>query len=277
MNFLGADQTAGYIDSGHWSSEAVSYAGYYGNTHVLASSKDTNYNRLPQLPQQVPDDLAYLHITTNNTIYGTQWEQLPAAPVPLIADMSSDILSRARKYTDCALFYAVAQKNLGAAGTTMVALRRDMLQRISRKMPPMLDFRQQVKHGSVLNTPPVFPIYTALLMLRWTKQKTIEAIERESILKAEMVWQELERNSLFKETVAVKEHRSRMNICFVPNNPEIQQGFSDFCSRNHITGIEGHRSVGGYRVSLYNGVTLSAVEKLIAVMQEYEVRILNDK
>lgn len=274
MNFLGEGARAGYIDSGQWSSEAIAYARYYGQAEVLASSKDHNYTRLPEWPEAVPRDLSYLHLTTNNTIYGTQWPSLRECPVPLVADMSSDILSRETDYNRCAVFYAVAQKNLGPAGTTMVAVRRDMLDRVQRVLPPMLDFRAQVRSRSVVNTPPVFAIYTALLMLRWTKEKTVAMLERENTRKAEMLYAELERNSLFRPVVSVQEHRSRMNVCFVANSPEIQKGFSDFCSRNNITGIEGHRFVGGYRVSLYNAVTLSAVEQLTALMQEYEEIII---
>jgi len=270
MNFLGDQETAGYIDSGHWSQEAIKYAAYYGTSVVLASSREDNYNRLPDFPSGIPTHYSYLHLTTNNTIYGTQWNTIPVANIPLIADMSSDIFSRQRPYTDCSLFYAVAQKNIGAAGTTLVVIRKDMLQRIKRHLPPMLDYNAQVEKKSVLNTPPVFAIYTALLMLRWTKTKGIEAIERENHQKASMVYSELERNSLFNPTVSIKEHRSLMNVCFTANNPEIEKGFSEFCSQNNITGLEGHRTVGGFRVSLYNAITLAQAGKLVAVMQEFE-------
>lgn len=270
MNFLGANETAGYIDSGHWSEEAIQYAGYYGNTSILSSSKQNNYSSLPPFPEDIPSNLSYLHITTNNTIYGTQWSDIPKTNIPLVADMSSDIFSRKRNYQDFSLFYAVAQKNIGAAGTTLVALRKDLLQKIKRRLPPMLDYKAQVQKDSVLNTPSVFSIYTALLMLRWTRGKTISCIEKESIQKASLLYNELERNRLFNPVVTRKEHRSRMNICFSGINSEIEKGFLDFCNRNNITGIEGHRTVGGFRVSLYNATTPVATEKLVSLMQEYE-------
>lgn len=271
MNFLGTDETAGYIDSGYWADEAMQYAGYYGKTRALCSSKSSGYRHLPDLPAVLPPHLAYIHLTTNNTIVGTQWAEIPHLPAPLIADMSSDIFSRKRAYTNCAMFYAVAQKNLGAAGVTLVVLRKDQLNKVRRDLPPMLAYQQQVKAKSILNTPPVFAIYTALMMLRWTKDKTIAALEQESIEKATLVYNEIERNPLFTPTVSVKENRSRMNICFAANNAEIEKGFSEFCTRHHITGIEGHRTVGGFRVSLYNAITVAQVKELVAVMQEFEI------
>jgi len=270
MNFLDQDGTAGYVDSGHWASEAIQYADYYGQAKVLSSSKEFKYNRLPDFPSSVPSGLSYLHFTTNNTIYGTQWDEIPRTDIPLIADMSSDIFSRERAYENCSVLYAVAQKNIGAAGTTLVVLHKEMLQRIKRHLPPMLSYKAQVEKNSVLNTPPVFSIYTALLMLRWTKAKSIAAIESESIAKASLLYNELERNTLFMPVVTEQKHRSRMNICFKANNPAFEKGFSEFCSQNNITGLEGHRTVGGFRVSLYNAITLQQVEKMVAVMQEYE-------
>jgi len=270
MNFLGEEETAAYIDSGHWAQEAMKYADYYGKSSFHGSSRQENYNHLPSLPVELPSQTAYLHITTNNTIYGTQWQTLPATNTPLIADMSSDIFSQKRDYAACSLFYAVAQKNLGAAGTTLVVIKKDMLQRIKRTLPPMLDYKAQVASRSVLNTPPVFAIYTALLMLRWTKQKTIEVIEKENKEKAALLYNEIDRNTAFAPTVKIPEHRSRMNICFTANNYEIEKGFSDFCRQNDITGLEGHRSVGGFRVSLYNAITVAQVAQFVALMQEFE-------
>jgi phosphoserine aminotransferase len=270
MNFLGAQDTAGYVDSGHWSAEAISYAQYYGGVRVLASSRNNNYNSLPILPADVSADLTYLHLTTNNTIYGTQWPGLPKSSVPLIADMSSDIFSRKRDYSACAMFYAVAQKNIGAAGTTLVVIHKDQLARVKRELPPMLDYRVHVEKKSVLNTSPVFAIYTALLMLRWTKARTIETLEQESIRKSAILYEALEKSKVFSPVVTRVEDRSRMNVCFKANNAEIEKGFSDFCTRNGIAGLEGHRTVGGFRVSLYNAITVTQVEQLVCVMQEYE-------
>jgi phosphoserine aminotransferase len=270
MNFLGEGETAAYIDSGHWSAEAIEYAAYYGKTQVLASSKESNYTHLPEFPRMMPSSLSYLHFTTNNTIYGTQWQDIPKAGVPLIADMSSDILSRRRDYRNCAMFYAAAQKNIGPAGVTLCVIHKDMLTKVKRTIPPMLDYKEQADKDSVLNTPPVFAIYTSLLMLRWTKKRTIAAIEQESIRKAELIYNEIERNSLFRSTVTAQGHRSRMNVCFAAVDPVKEKGFVEFCSRHNITGTEGHRAVGGFRVSLYNAITVEEVEKLVEVMKEFE-------
>ncbi|HTM65628.1 MAG TPA: 3-phosphoserine/phosphohydroxythreonine transaminase [Flavipsychrobacter sp.] len=270
MNFLANETAAGYIDSGHWSAEAIKYAKYYGQAEILSSSKEWNYDRLPGFPRAISKDIAYLHLTTNNTIYGTQWKDISRADVPLIADMSSDIFGIKRNYKDYSLFYAVAQKNLGAAGATMVVIHDEMLKRIKRDVPSLLSYEAQVKANSVVNTPPVFSIYTSLLMLRWTKKKSLAAIQRANVDKATLLYNEVERNTLFDVVVSVKEHRSLMNVCFRAINSEIEKAFSDFCSRNGIVGLEGHRTVGGFRVSLYNAITIAEVEKLIAMMQEYE-------
>ncbi len=270
MNFLGDGETAGYIDSGYWAADAISYAKYYGNVAVLASSKEDNYTHLPVWPDAIPKDLAYLHITTNNTIYGTQCHDIPKADVPLIADMSSDIFSRQMDYTNCDAFYAVAQKNIGAAGVTMVAIKKAMLQRIRRTLPPMLSYAAHAQAGSVLNTPPVFAIYTALLMLRWTKEKTIATIEKENNEKANALYQEIERNSLFDGIVSNTADRSKMNVCFTAKQPEHEKAFVNFCEANNVTGIEGHRSVGAFRASLYNAISLADVQQLVALMQEFE-------
>lgn len=272
MNFLGETETAGYIDSGYWSSEAIGYAKHYGHVSLLASSRDVNYSHLPAWPANIPSDLAYLHITTNNTIYGTQWQNIPKTEVPLIADMSSDIFSRQRVYTNCAMFYAVAQKNIGPAGATLAVVRKDMLQHIKRKLPPMLSFAAHAEKNSVLNTPPVFAIYTSMLYLRWTKAKGIEAIERENTAKAALLYEEIGRNSLFHTAVAAGD-RSTMNVCFAAGNAQHEQGFINFCAQNGITGIEGHRSVGAFRVSMYNAISLQDVQYLVNVMQEFEQRI----
>lgn len=268
MNFLGEGEAAGYIDSGYWAHDAAEYAIYSGQVNILSSSRSDNYSHLPAWPQNIPAGLAYIHFTTNNTIYGTQWPSVPQCNVPLIADMSSDILSRQMEYTNCALFYAVAQKNIGPSGTTMVALNKYMLKHIKRKIAPMLDYRAHVKAGSLLNTAPIFAIYTSLLMLRWTKQKGIGAIEKENNTKAELLYDEIDRNTLFRGT-AVKEHRSKMNVCFSADKA-VEQDFIAWCLQRNITGIEGHRSVGSFRVSLYNAIPLSSVQVLVEAMKEFE-------
>lgn len=273
-NFLGENDVAGYIDSGHWSQEAMNYAAYYGRSEALCSSRDVRYTALPTFPKKIPDDLAYVHITTNNTIYGTQWHRLPDVKVPLVADMSSDIFSIGRDYKNLSLFYAVAQKNVGAAGTTLVVLRKEMLKRVKRDLPPMLDYRAQVVKASVLNTPPVFAIYTCLLMLRWTKKKTLAVLEQESIDKSCLLYDALDQSNIFHPVVAQPEYRSRMNVCFRANNSEIEKGFSDFCSQQNITGLEGHRTVGGFRVSLYNAISREDVQQLVSAMDTFEKNIV---
>lgn len=270
MNFLGGNETAGYIDSGSWSADAIRHAEYYGNVQVLSSSKERGYQQLPDWPKNVPANLAYLHMTTNNTIYGTQWTNVPKVDVPLVADMSSDIFSKRVSYTNCALFYAVAQKNIGPAGATLVVLRKDMLQRISRNLPPMLNYAEHVAKKSVLNTPPVFPIYVSLLTLRWIKEKGIDNIEAENKIKATLLYDEIERNPLFSTPVK-KEDRSIMNICFRAVDEETEQLFLDFCEASGIVNIKGHRSVGGFRASLYNAITIEDVKCVVAVMQEFEL------
>lgn len=273
MNFLGEAQTAGYIDSGSWSADAIRHAEYYGKVQVLSSSKEDNYSHLPEWPQDIPANLAYLHITTNNTIYGTQWQNVPKVNVPLVADMSSDIFSRRVEYTNCAMFYAVAQKNIGPAGATLVVLRKDMLQRISRKLPPMLNYAEHVAKQSVLNTPPVFPIYVSLLTLRWIKGRGIDKIEAENEIKAALLYDEIERNSLFSSSVA-KDSRSAMNVCFNAVDEKTERLFIDFCDESGIVNIKGHRTVGGFRASLYNAITGNDVKYVVAAMQEFE---LNNK
>jgi phosphoserine aminotransferase len=270
MNFLGEADVAGYIDTDHWSLNAIEYARYYGNAEVLASSRENNYNRLPLWPDNIPSHLSYLHYTSNNTIYGTQWHEVPKCNVPLIADMSSDIFCSRRDYKNCGLFYAAVQKNAGAAGVTLVVIHKDMLQRVKRNLPSMLDYRAQVKENSVLNTSPVFAIYTSLLMLRWTKKQGIDTLEKENKQKADLLYNELERNSLFNLFVQNKDDRSMMNVCFTAIDPGTEASFLSFCDKRNIVGIKGHRSIGGFRVSLYNAVTKKATERLTQVMMEFE-------
>jgi phosphoserine aminotransferase len=271
MNFLAKDETAGFIDTDHWSHEAMEYAKFYGNVQALASSEDQYYNYLPAWPEHIPTHLSYLHFTTNNTIYGTQWHSIPSScPVPLIADMSSDIFSCRRNYPSCAMFYAAVQKNVGAAGVTLAVVRKDMLQHIKRELPPMLNYKEQAKENSVLNTSPVFAVYTALLMLRWTKARGIDAIEKENKQKADLLYKEIERNSFFNVFVKNEEHRSLMNVCFTAIDPDTEKAFLEFCEGRNIVGVKGHRTIGGFRVSIYNAVTLSAVQQLVAAMQDFE-------
>jgi phosphoserine aminotransferase len=269
MNYLGEGESAGYIDSGHWAHEAMNAAGYFGNVLSLASSAADTYTHLPAWPSTLPQHLQYLHITTNNTIYGTQYPTIPDTTVPLIADMSSDIFSQARDYSKCSLFYAVAQKNLGPAGVTLVVIRRDLLTRTSRKIPDALSYAAQSKAGSMLNTPPVFAIYTSLLVLRWIAARGIENIETVNRKKAELLYKEITRNTLFQSPV-IEGSRSMMNVVFTGMDKNIEDAFTAFAGSRNIEGIKGHRSVGGFRASLYNAVSEDDVVALVTAMQDFE-------
>ena len=268
MNFLADNSAAGYIDSGRWAEEALEYATHYGDVQVLATSKDSNYGHLPGWPSKMPKQLSYVHFTTNNTIYGTQWTNIPdTGKVPLIADMSSDIFSRKHDYSRYAMFYAAVQKNLGTPGIALTVIRKDMLERIVRPLPPMLSYAAQVKEDSILNTANVFGVYISLLMLRWIKEKGIATIEKENRHKAKLVYDAVDKSKVFTAHVKEKAHRSLMNVCFTANTPENEKKFLALCDERDIIGIKGHRSVGGFRVSLYNAVTVEAVEQLIEVIK----------
>jgi phosphoserine aminotransferase len=273
MNFLPDGGSVGYIESGHWAEEAMEYASFYGNANVLASTKDTAYDHLPEWPKDIPKDLAYIHITTNNTIYGSQWHNIPKTDVPLIADMSSDILSGKRDYNQYAMFYAAAQKNIGTAGVALAVARKDFLNKQSRTTPPMLSYKAHAQENSILNTANVFGIYTALLMLRWIDEKGMDAIEKENDHKAALLYSALDHSKIFKPHIKVKEHRSNMNVCFTASTPEIEKGFLQLCDKNDIVGIKGHRSVGGFRASLYNAVSIEAVEHLVHLMKVFESKL----
>ncbi len=273
MNFLSANDSAGYMDSGHWAAEAIEYAGYYGKAAILASSKGTKYNQLPEWPSEIPDGLKYIHITTNNTIYGTQYHKVPKTPAPLVGDMSSDIFSCKRDYTKYAMFYAAAQKNLGTPGVALAVVRKDFLKKSADNLPPIFSYRAHVKENSVVNTANVSGIYVALLMLRWIKGKGISAIEEENNAKAKMLYGALDKSKVFIPHVANKAHRSHMNVCFTGINSNIEKAFSALCRDNGIAGVEGHRSVGGFRVSMYNAMPAESVETLVALMNKFETKV----
>lgn len=267
MNLLDTGKKAAYINTGTWASKAIDEARFFGGVDVIASSEDRSFNYIPK-DYTVPADAAYLHITTNNTIYGTEWHRIPESSVPLVADMSSDILSREMDYNRFGLIYAGAQKNIGAAGATLVAVRKSLLGRISRPIPTMMDYRVHIKNGSMYNTPPVFAVYTCLLVLRWLKAQGVRAIEKANIAKAELLYGEIDRNPLFTGTAA-REDRSRMNVCFVMEDKTLETEFGAFAKQEGLYGIKGHRSVGGFRVSLYNAVTLENVQVLTEAMRHF--------
>lgn len=268
-NFL--IKKAGYLNSGVWARKAMKEAKLFGEVVEVASSADANYSFYPK-DWTCPTDLDYLHITTNNTIYGTEIRKEPEVPVRLIGDMSSDIFSRpidVAKY-DC--IYAGAQKNLAMAGVTLVIVKDDALGKAERQIPTMLDYRTHVEKGSMFNTPPVVPIYCALETLRWIKANGgVQEMDRRAIERARIVYDEIDRNKLFRGTVA-EDSRSLMNICFVMNDEykELEKPFFDFATSKGMVGIKGHRSVGGFRASTYNAQTIEGVEALVACMKEFE-------
>ncbi len=269
MNLLDLKETAAYTDTGVWASKAIKEAKLFGKPEIVCSSKDRNYSYLPA-DFAVPNDAKYLHITTNNTVYGTQWQNIPNTSNSMVADMSSDILSRSMDFNSFDLIYAGAQKNIGAAGVTVVIVNKNILGKVKRNIPTMMDYRNHIAEGSMLNTPPVFAVYTCMLTLRWLKkQGAVKAIEKINNEKAAMLYAEIDRNSLFTGTVEVKD-RSKMNVCFVMNDAEKEAAFLKYSAEQGIVGIKGHRSVGGFRASLYNAMPLSSVKVLTEVMRKFE-------
>ena len=269
MNYL--EHKAGYLDTGVWAKKALKEANGIGNAIAIASSADKNYSYIPK-GYTIPTDLDYFHITTNNTIYGTEIKEDIDCPVPLIADMSSDILSRRVDVSKYALIYGGAQKNAGPAGVTFAIIRKDSLGKVSRYIPTMLDYRTHIDKGSMFNTPPVFPIFVMNETLKWLKSiGGIDAINAIDIKKAETLYAEIDRNSLFTGTAA-KEDRSIMNVCFVmaPGYENLQDEFMEYAKACGMVGIKGHRSVGGFRASIYNACTQEDVEALVKCMQDFE-------
>ncbi len=269
MNYL--EHKAGYLDTGVWAKKALKEAKGIGDAIAIASSADKNYSYIPK-GYTIPTDLDYFHITTNNTIYGTEIKEDIDCPVPLIADMSSDILSRRVDVSKYALIYGGAQKNAGPAGVTFAIIRKDSLGKVSRYIPTMLDYRTHIDKGSMFNTPPVFPIFVMNETLKWLKSiGGIDAIHAIDVKKAETLYAEIDRNSLFTGTAA-KEDRSIMNVCFVmaPGYENLQDEFMEYAKTCGMVGIKGHRSVGGFRASIYNACTQEDVEALVKCMQDFE-------
>ena len=266
-NFL--NNVAGYVNTGTWSEKAIAEAKYYGNVIEVASSKDKNHSYIPN-DIELLEDMDYLHITSNNTIFGTQFHKFPQAKYPLIADMSSDIFSRKINFSAFDLIYAGAQKNIGAAGVTMVILKKELLNKTRRKIPSILSYQNHVDKKSLYNTPPVFSIYTCMLNMEWIlKSGGIEEIEKKNIEKAKLLYDEIDTNDAFYGFVE-KSDRSIMNVTFGINKNYNSERFNAICSNNSIHGIKGHRSVGGFRVSLYNAISIESVKVLIETMQEFK-------
>ena len=267
-NFLG--KKAGYVNTGVWSKKAIKEAKRYGEVEVLASSEDRNFTYIPK-GFAIPTDLDYLHITSNNTIYGTEYHEDIDSPVPLIADMSSDILSRPVDVTKYAMIYGGAQKNLAPAGVAFGIIREDMLDRIVRDLPTMVNYRTHVENNSMFNTPPVFPIYVLKETLRWLKSiGGVPEIHRRNVAKAQLLYDEIDRNPLFRGTVE-REDRSLMNICFVMADgyEELAPLFMEEAKARGIVGIKGHRLVGGFRASCYNALPIESVQVLVECMREF--------
>ncbi|WP_416442190.1 3-phosphoserine/phosphohydroxythreonine transaminase [Leeuwenhoekiella sp. A16] len=263
------ENKAGYLNTGTWSDKALKEAKFFGEVVEVASSKDKNYNYIPK-GYTIPKDLDYLHVTSNNTIFGTQIKNFPDVDCPLVADMSSDIFSRELDFSKFELIYAGAQKNMGPAGTTLVVIDEDILGKVTRKIPSMLDYATHISKGSMFNTPPVFAVYVSLLTLRWLKgQGGISGIQEENDKKAKLIYSEIDINPLFKGFSAI-EDRSNMNATFNIIEDNLKETFDTMLKEAGINGLNGHRSVGGYRASMYNALSLKSVGTLVDVMSELE-------
>lgn len=270
MNFLSDMGRAAYLDTGVWSSKAMKEAQLFGKVEEIASSKDKNYSYIPK-DYIIPDDASYFHITTNNTIYGTEIvEDIDTGSIPLVADMSSDIFSRKVDISKYSMIYAGAQKNMGPAGATMVIIKDSFLKKAVRKVPSMLDYQVMVKNDSLYNTPPVFSIYVSMLNLQWLQENGgISEMEKINVQKAKILYQEIDRHQLFYGNVE-KEFRSRMNVTFSAIDADVEKRFLSFCKEKGIHGIKGHRLSGGFRASIYNALPISSVEYLVECMKSFE-------
>ncbi len=269
MNLLPENGRAAYLDTGVWATKAAKEAKKVGHVEIVASSSDQNYSYIPK-DFQIPADAAYFHYTSNNTIYGTEVFEKPATVVPTVVDMSSDILSRKIDVSEFDLIYAGAQKNMGPAGVTLVIIKNELFGKSGRTFPSIFDYESHAKAGSMYNTPPVFSIYVSMLNLRWLKAKGgVDVIEQENIIKARTLYEEIDRNPFFKGTAAL-EDRSRMNITFVMDSPELEAEFLALAKERNLVGIKGHRSVGGFRASVYNALTISSINALVDTMREFE-------
>jgi phosphoserine aminotransferase len=268
MNLLDDKETAAYADTGVWGTKAIKEAKLFGKVEVVCSGKESNYTTIPK-DFAVPNDANYFHITTNNTIYGSQWQKIPFTSIPLIADMSSDIFSRVIDFNAFDLIYAGAQKNMGPAGVNLVVVKKSILGKIKRTIPTIMDYRNHINEGSMLNTPPVFSVFVCMLTLRWLKsQGGVAAIEKLNEAKSTLLYNEIDENPFFRGTVD-KADRSKMNVCFVMNDPTLEKSFLNLTKEKNIVGIEGHRLVGGFRASLYNALPIISVTVLVDTMKEF--------
>lgn len=270
-NMMRSHQRGAYITTGSWASKAIKEGKWVGDAVEVASSKDQNFSYIPK-NYSVPSDVDFLHYTSNNTIFGTQYKSIPASDAPLVCDMSSDIFSRELDANKFDLIYAGAQKNMGPAGTTLFIVKKDVLGASSMDIPTMLNLKTHADKDSMFNTPPVFAVYVSMLVLRWVKSQGLAKIAANNEAKASHLYGEVDRNSMFKGTANV-EDRSSMNACFVLNDgvdEGLNQAFLDMCKEANISGIKGHRSVGGFRASMYNALPLESVEALVQVMKAFE-------
>ena len=265
------EKRAGYLNTGTWSTNAIKEAKIYGEIVEIASSKDAGFNYIPK-GYSIPSDYDYFHCTSNNTIFGTQMHKFPKSPIPMVCDMSSDIFSRELDFSKFDLIYAGAQKNMGPAGTTLVVVKEDVLGKVSRKMPAILNYQENISKESMYNTPPVYAVYISMLTMEWLKNLGgIKAMEKANEMKARVLYSEIDLNPLFKG-YAVKEDRSMMNATFTLGNDKLKETFESMLKEAGISGLSGHRSVGGYRASMYNALPLDSVKALVEVMSELEAK-----
>lgn len=274
MNLLDDGETAGYINTGTWSDKAIKEAKLFGNVLELASSKDKNYAYLPK-GFDIPTGLKYVHITSNNTIFGTQFQSFPDTDAPLVADMSSDIFSRPLPIDKFGLIYAGAQKNMGPAGVTLVVVRKDLLGKVKRALPSMLDYRIHIANESMFNTPPAFPLYVSMLTLRWIKaQGGLSAMVTRNAAKAELIYKAIDHSPVFTAAVPDPADRSVMNATFFlqENYQHLEADFLAACKAGNCDGMKGHRSIGGFRASIYNSMDIDSVQALVDVMDAFAAK-----
>lgn len=268
LNLLNQNETAAFSDNGIWGKKAIKEAGFFGTPLIVATSQDRNNSYIPK-DFIVPDYAKYFHYTSNNTVEGTQWHTIPESPVPLVVDMSSDIFSKPLDFKNFSLIYAGAQKNAGAAGTTIVVLKKDILGKVTHSIPTILDYNEQIKAGSLLNTAPVFAVYVSYLTLKWIiKEGGLEEMEKRAKERANLFYDTLDALPIFTPTVE-KQDRSFMNATFTVRDSEKEKAFLKLCEENGIVGVKGHRSVGGLRVSMYNALPLKSVEAICELMRYF--------